>query len=186
LADDEKINWAEDPGWHFDVRVVIPIVQIRYLRKQSAEPLGGLRTLFVAFVSAFVLLGVVQLFWARPSVDAAVGAWIVAIALLTGIAFVVEPRVERPLSCESDATLLDSYRSRFFIRMGTANAPLYVGFVGGFIASPSVYVASLLLAVPMLVRTAPTPAALRRDQDELSELGCERSLVAALRRRPSE
>lgn len=180
---DEEIDWSEDPGWRLDWRLLVPWLNLRYVRAASADPLVGLRSMFIAFVVGFALFGVV-IGYATPFAEgASAGYWVLAAAAVALGVLVVEPRLEPPLSCESEPALSVSYRRRFFLRISTAQAPVLIGFVGAFVdRSGWIYYACLVASVPALLRAAPTRSALQREQDELTARGCERSLVAALRR----
>jgi hypothetical protein len=44
------------------------------------------------------------------------------------------------------------------------------------------FFAGMFLAIPLFIRAAPTREALAREQERLEASGCDRSLIAALRR----
>ena len=181
-------EWGEDPGWRLNWRVfllVLPQLQIRYLRRAGGDALVMLRSLYLSFLTSLVLYGVVLSFITPFRGDDAALSWLIFIGALTIFNLLLVRRLERQLSCDSDASLVGAYRTRFFLRIALAESIVLFGFVAASVTKSTwVYFAAVFLSVPGFLRAAPTRAALSRDQDELTAQGCGRSLVAAFRQRP--
>jgi F0F1-type ATP synthase membrane subunit c/vacuolar-type H+-ATPase subunit K len=178
-------RWDEDPGWRLNWRVLIPVqLQMQTLRKKRGDALLVLRNIYFQFVLSMVLFGVVIPFVLPFRGHGQVGAWAIALVAL-GVATSLLSRVfERPVSCDS---LADSFRIRMFVRVALAETAAVLGFAFAFTAPAGwLYYLGALLSIPGLVRAAPTREALVRDQQELTAQGCNRSLVAALRRPTAE
>lgn len=93
----------------------------------------------------------------------------------------------RPLDGSSDASLLNSYRSRFFLWVGLGEATFFLGLAAVAVTGwfwPCLVGA--VFAVLGCVRIAPTGRALARDQERLNATGNSRSLVAALATMPTQ
>jgi len=180
----------DDPGWPWRRApfVVFPLygqlLQRRSRRDLNRDGLLMLRELFMAFVAAILLFGVVLSFMdageTEPSPGLAVG--LLALGVLAGIMGRV---VERPLDCTSDQKLAASYRTRFFIRIAFSETAALFGFVGFFLTAERwVYPIAAAITLVGFARAAPTRAHLQQDQERLSERACFRSLVNAIRATP--
>ena len=183
-GDSTHEDWSRDPGWRLGWRLlllVIPGVLQREAKRNSGDPLALLRDVALSFMLAIVFMGI-PLSFLPP--DQQGSAW-VSVGTVLGVALIafVAPRViERPLDCSSDLSLIGSYRARFFIRVAFAESIALVSFVLHFVSGPSwIYFLGGGIALIRMASRAPTPAALIRDQDELTARGCGRSLVAAFR-----
>jgi F0F1-type ATP synthase membrane subunit c/vacuolar-type H+-ATPase subunit K len=189
MPDDADQRWSEDPGWRLNWRLfllAIPQLQMRYLRRAGGDALVMLRSLYLSFLTSLVLYGVVLAFILPFRGTDAARTWLIVIGVLAIFNALLVPRFERPLSCDSDVTLVEGYRTRFFLRIAFAESIALFGFVAAFTTNSSwVYFAAVFLSVPGFLRAAPTRAALNRDQDELTARGCGRSLVSAFRQRPA-
>ena len=185
MTDDAGQQWSGVPGWHFTPRALLPFQLQRRLRRTGEDPLIELRNTYVSFPLSLVVFGLV-LPLILPFRGAHSGiVWLIASGVLAVANLTVLTRFERSLPCDSEAALAAAYRSRFFLRIAFADTTAVVGFVGAFSGTGSwVYYAAVLMALPALLRAAPTRSALVRDQDELTARGCNLSLVAAIRRTP--
>ncbi len=182
----------EDPGWPLGkalILSVLPWVAVMLLRRQTGKARDGLillRQVFLAFLTAILLFGVVLLaLWpAQSTADPSPTLALVLIGLGVSSA-VVQRFVEKPLDCTDDVKLADSYRTRFFRRIAMSEAAALFGFVGFFTASVWwVYPVGAAIALVGFARAAPTRRHLHRDQERLTEQSCFRSLLRALRTAP--
>jgi hypothetical protein len=176
---------AEDPGWSSLPQLfalVLPGVAIRRQRT-GTDLLVGLRQIFVTFVWAIVLIGVVS-FIVTPDMEPSLTSGVAALGVLLvgGVAYGLPRVIAKPLVCESPTTLAESYRVGFFLRVGCADSAAMFGFVASILsATPWVYVVGAAITAVGFAELAPTAAHLERDQDELRDRGCNLSLIAALR-----
>ena len=177
-------EWGEDPGWRPSLIVLIPYWAL-IARRKRRDPITTLRILFLAYVIALALYGVVLLF-VEPFRSAHNGlGWAIGIGALALANLVLVGRIERPLSCDSEAALGGSYRTRLFIRLAFAESTALLGFVAAFLIDGNwIYFFALLCSIPAFIRLAPTKLAFVRDQDELTGRGCALSLIEAIRRTP--
>ena len=165
--------------------MMIPGVAIvRAQRTAGTDGLVVLRSLFLSFATAIVLIaGVVLLIGdvTTGTVRTALGIGIVLV--LAGVSFAVQAVALRALDGSSDEALGNSYRTRFFLRIALSEAIGLVGFMVGLMVGPWwAYFPAAVLSLASLSRAAPTRARLASDQDALSLAGCNRSLVDVLRR----
>ena len=179
---------SHDPGWSLGWRLLILFVPgvLQYrVRHSAGDGLVLLRDVFVSFVGSLVLFGVILTFVVGGREYGSPRPWVVAILVIGVICTIVPRVVERPLDCSSDLKLAGSYRTRFFTRMAFAEIPAMFAFVVAFTNGPAwIYYLGAVITLVRMAMAAPTPTAIRRDQDELDVQGCGRSLVAALRRLP--
>ncbi len=185
----------DDPGWPISWRIflwaLIPSMGLHRQRQGAVrgdvDGLVVLRQLFLSFCLTIVAVGVVLAVLypgSEPPTDPPTGA-VVALLLVGALSSVVGPRIERPLSCEDDAQLADSYRKRFFLRLAFSEVAALLGFVGFFlIYAWWPYVIGAAITALGFWRATPTSARLARDQDVLAAQGCQRSLISALRQPP--
>jgi hypothetical protein len=182
-------RWDEDPGWQLRWRtmgVLIPYSHLLYRRRARGDPLVNLRYVWLSFPGSLVTFGLVIPFVLPLHGDSTAVLWVVGIGVLTLVYFAVTPRIGRPLPCDSDHKLATAYRARMFMRIAYAESTALFGFVAAFLTSSGwAYYVCVLFSLPGLMRAAPTNAALIREQDELTARGCDRSLVAAIRRTPT-
>jgi hypothetical protein len=177
----------DDPGWPLKplalLGLFVPALAIRRAQR-SGDALVALRSLFMAFVGAVCLIGVVVLILGdmtdgdpRPEVS-------VPIVICAGVASLVLPRVvKRPLDCSSPETLAATYRTRFFLRMAFSELPALVAFAVNISFGPVwVYFVGLGFALIGMATLAPTRRHLAHDQQQLNGNGCRYSLVTVLRR----
>jgi MFS family permease len=165
---------------------LVPVVGMR--RAQRAGETNGLqvlRQLFISFVTALVLFGLVVSMTAGDSTDKTGGpssSVVTAVVVGYGIVSLIAPRLlERPLDCTSDADLLSGYRTRFFLRIAFAEAAALIGFVGAFLSGePWMYALGAAFTAIGFARLAPSRRNLCNDQEALNLQGCGRSLTRLL------
>ena len=179
---------GEDPGWGPLGRIVVDaFLPGRAARRAAGErnALVALRSLFLAFALAQVMIGVVVLVLfagetqGEPSISTGVavgGTFAIGLALV-----VMSWSLLRALPCDDLGRLIGAYRSRFFLRIALAEASTLIGFAASLLAeSPLPYVAGLVPAAIGFARLAPTAANLRREDDALLARGCPHSLYRTL------
>lgn len=187
---------AEDPGWAVSWRTLlwlfIPGLGIHRQRQRAndddVDGLLMLRQLFLSFCLAIVAFGIVLAVLYPGSTTPNDPPTAVAVALLVAgaLSTVAGQKLERPLSCEDDAKLAESYRKRFFLRLAFSEVPALLGFVAFFLTYAWwPYPIGAAITAMGFRRAAPTSTRLARDQEELTSQGCQRSLIAALRHMPS-
>lgn len=185
---------VQDPGWGQAARgmlwVLLPGVALRRARRQmdeGADRLLLLRKLYLSFVSAAVLLGVVVYVLDRSSGLGGNGVpagAALAVVLAADIAAVLGARFGKPLSCEADEALANSYTTRLFLRIAFVETAALVGFVAFVVTgAPALYVLGLAGSLVGFALAAPSAGRLAAEQEALHRAGCNRSLVAALRAR---
>lgn len=135
---------------------------------------------------ALVLFGVALVFIVAGAEtdDAAFSpALATGLVAIMGIATAVSgPRVGGALNPASAATLVDSYRRRFIMRLAVSESAALAGFLGSILsASPLPYVVGFACAAIGFARIRPTPARIEADQEQLGLGGSPLSLDAALR-----
>lgn len=160
-----------DPGWRPRLAAGTP------------DGLLLLRSMFVSFCAAIVLIGVATVLIvgdADGSVSPALGVLLTALAGF--VAQTVARSFDRPLDCSSDQALAGSYRTRFFLRLAFSEVAALVGFVLSILSGSLLpYVVGMVGTLAGFARLAPTTAHLEADQQALTVAGCGRSLVPALR-----
>ncbi len=164
-------------------------LRLRRMDRDGADGLVVLRSVLLAFSGAIVLFAVVLTLLDPPAPDTTTSLGVAVALVAYGLVaiFLVTPRVERPLACDSDVVLAGAYRTRFFIRIAIAESVALFGFVAAFRFGPAwvFYVAGVVTLVGF-ARHAPSAGNLIRDQADLLSRGCERPLIGALRHpRPS-
>lgn len=152
-------------------------------RSGKADGLVVLRQVFLSFCFALVAFGVVLAVlysdserFSYPSSGVAAG-----LLVLAAVGLVIEPRLEKPLQCAGDQELAASYRTRFFQRIAFSEAAALFGFVGFFLTyawwpNP----VGVTIAAVGFSRAAPSRRNLARDEEELVQRQCGRSVVGAL------
>jgi F0F1-type ATP synthase membrane subunit c/vacuolar-type H+-ATPase subunit K len=163
----------EDPGWKVSPWALLPGGSKRAL-DASPSLVGGLRTLLATFSWAIVLFGVVLAFLElddgeEPSLSlgAAVG-----IVVVVGLSCTLVGRMVGRLDGTSDEAVLQTYRTRFFLRLALGETAALVGFVLCFLAHSIVpYLAALPFTALGFWRAAPTGSSIDDDQAELQSQG---------------
>jgi len=175
----------EDPGWSNIAKNaawgLVPGLALR--RAQRTRGIEALRAVFVGFVFAVLLFGVVLAFlplkradpgWSATGALAAVG--IVGVACLCAV--VVLHR--KPLDHDSVGSLAQSYRKTFFLKIAFSESVALVAFVLSFLAaSHLVYPLGLAFTLVGFGIVAPGRRDVRRRREQLR--GTDLDLLVALR-----
>jgi hypothetical protein len=181
-----------DPGWRPALAglawVLLPPLALyrrqRRVEAGQADGLIALRSLVLSFGFPLVLINVVVYLL---DVNGDTGGWpdIAGVGLVVGngvLDLIVVRFWRGPLDCGSDASLAASYRTRLFLRLAFANSAALVGFVGFFLTGIGLlYPLGMVFSIAGYASFLPTAAHLERDQEDLLDNGCGRSLVTALR-----
>lgn len=189
---DPTVDLTIDPGWRRvradPLALATGGLPVR-LGRRASDGLIQLRSLFLTFSTALVLIGGVVAILATTSSsepssgipDAAVAAAIAVVGLVQHVlGFTVVPK---PLDCTDETRLAASYRARFFLRVAFSESAALLGFVGFVLTARWwTYAVGFVFAAIGFARLAPTAGHLQDDQRALWDRGCERSLTAALRR----
>ena len=182
-----------DPGWGFTWKsipmMLVPQLAIRRAaRGARRDPLIELRSLFLTFVAAIFLIGVVASILGDINKGSEQTGVSVAIAIAFGCASLLAQRVvPRPLDCTSLESLAASYRTRFFLRLALSDSAALVGFMLDIALGPWwVYFVGAGFTFVGFAQLAPTVRHFVEDQESLSLRGCHRSLIAALRMPPPQ
>lgn len=141
------------------------------------------RQLFLSFAVAIGLFGfvLVQLQLASEDGSISTSTVLAVVGAVAAVAFVVERLVERPLDCSSESKLMESWRTRFFIRIAFGEAPALVGFAGAFLwGATSPYFLGAAATAIMFARAAPSARNIADDQAELYDRGCSQSLLTVI------
>ncbi len=184
---------GDDPGWgrsarHALLGLIPGFLSVQLRRAQAGEGLVVLRGLFVSFLVALGLVGVVVLilevstpgFGTLPEFPAMLV--VIGVGALSSAAPLL---LRRDLSCEDDEQLAKSYVQRFFLRVAFAELSALMGFVGFIVSGAGwMYLLGAVFSAIGFARFAPTAERLRREQEELTAAGCHRSLLAVLQRHP--
>jgi hypothetical protein len=183
----------DDPGWGGVRRILLGVVLPAAILRPAGDgsgppPLVLLRQVYVAFATSLLLIGGVSVVLAASLERAgSISEELWALGVIgIGIATNVLPTAAtRPLDCTSDASLLDSYRKRYFLRLAFANTPPLIGFLG-VTTTGAAWLCWLGIAIASTsyLRIAPTRTRVERDEQELALTGCGRSLWAVLRGAP--
>lgn len=179
----------EDPGWPRGISLLAFLVpgmaQMAMRRARGEHGLLVLRRVLVTFSMSLVLIGVVLV--VLPSSDnASVFPWLLFLVGLAIVSLGAGRLAEKPLDCTTDASLADTYRTRFFLRIAFAESIAMFAFVFTFIGAVKwiYFVGGAIALVRFWTAAAPTRASIAQDQQELNASGCTRSLVGALRDPP--
>lgn len=146
---------------------------------QPPPPIAVLRLVFTAYLGMVIGLGVVSALVAGGG-DAEPLVFVVAIVAIA-VAGSVLAGTAGTLSCRDAASLISSYRTRFFLRLAVAEVPVLVGFAATFLVEPWwIYLVGVGVAVPGFVRASPSRSRLVRDQERLQLEGCPHDLLELL------
>ena len=148
--------------------------------------IAALRRIWAAFCVSMVLIGVIVLILQSEGglKRTGVSAQLVGVGVtLIGVLSLVGGRVwVRQLDGSDLESVIQSYRSRFFAQVAWAEAPALLAF-GGFLllgGEPWVYLIGLTASLAGFAPAAPTPASLRRDQEQLDASGKTLNLLESL------
>jgi F0F1-type ATP synthase membrane subunit c/vacuolar-type H+-ATPase subunit K len=183
---------GEDPGWRpalgGSLWGLVPSVGIARtqakVRRGELDGLVALRSLFIAFATALVLVGVVVVvLWTTADLEARFAGGPVAVAVgLAGLVLLVASTMVGRLDGSSEEALAESYRRRFFLRMSLSESAALLGFVGFILTeNPAIYPLGTAFSAIGFALLAPTAANLARDQEALRRYGSRHSIVQALR-----
>ena len=187
-----ELSGDDDPGWRPALGGLawglVPGLAIRRARRRGGDALVVLRGLFLSFCAAVALVGVVVvLLSSGEGLDGSADGTTVGIGVaLAGFVLLLASAWRRPLDGSSDATLAESYRRRFFLRMAFAEAAALLGFAGFILSgNPAVYAGGAAFTAIGFVLMAPSAGNLARDQEAVRDrLGTGHSLIRALRATP--
>jgi F0F1-type ATP synthase membrane subunit c/vacuolar-type H+-ATPase subunit K len=148
----------------------------------GTAPIVALRHVFLSFTLALGLVSVVVvLLGDMVDGDEPVELSIGVVTVVGLASLIAGRRIRRSLDCTSDASLVTSYRSRFFLRLALAEAVTMLAFVLGIAVGPWwVYFVGLAFTAIGFARLAPTRRNLERDDAELAAHGCHRSIARLL------
>lgn len=176
----------QDPGWDLTprslARSLTPFRSLRRNDAADASALATLRQLFVSFCLALVLITALVIILGDTTNADARTEISVGVATLAGVAsLILGRRIDRTLDCTSDASLVTSYRTRFFLRLAIAEAVTLLAFALGIAVGPSwAYFVGLAFTTIGFAQIAPTRRNLERDETELRARGCHRSISRLL------
>jgi hypothetical protein len=177
----------EDPGWRHTFKSLIPIAGPIIVRRsrQGTNALLSLRMIWVGIFSSLFLIGFVLFFVIEPSrrfkTDQA--SWFPAVVAILGVVTVavIRRHRSRPLDCQSVSSLIVSYRVRFLIDHGFAQAPALAAFVGSFLMGTWwIYLLGLAFSLSAMLLVAPTRREIDRRQEQIAAQGSSLSLGRAL------
>ena len=170
---------GDDPGWPWEKR------------NRGGGPkssLVALRIIFSAFVTGVTLFGLVSLLTVSGSKKEQPDQSIVVPLILLGITVVlvvVAAALRKPLDASDESTLATSYRGKVIIRAAIAEGAALLGIVG-FMATGQWWMAPVVLVIAVVgfAATAPTAAAVEREQQLLIAQGSPLSLTTAMLNAP--
>jgi hypothetical protein len=174
------VNGAEDPGWGYALRALIPIVGLRYRAQRAPDGLTALRNVFVGLVAALPLFLVSFSYIVEEPGPVGLAPYtVVGVGLLSTLGISILYR--RTLPTESLKSLAASWRARFFIGVGFAEFPALVGLV---LTLPTdtlwIYLIGMAFSLIGFWRIAPSRRNLARDQDAIRSTGSPLDLIEAL------
>jgi hypothetical protein len=180
-----------DPGWG-GARIAIfglllPFVAVGHqMHRRSDDVLLVLRLVFIYFAQTLALIGLVAIGLSVSSTITAgdIDPWVATAGVVfLGVAVHLVARAVSPaLDCSSAQQLVNTYRTRFFLRLAISEVAAILGFVA-FIVTGTLtpFLAGAAITSIGFAWAAPTTRQLERDQEELSWVGCSRPLVPVLR-----
>lgn len=174
------MNEADDPGWGYALRALIPIWGLRYSAQRAPDGLSALRSIFVGLVAALPLFGVAFSFLDLETASS--GAAPLAVVLV-GLLSIWGIRLlhRRPLATMSLGSLAASWRTRFFIGVGIAEIPPLVAIAVTFAGVALwIYLVGLMFSLLGFFWIAPSRRNLAGDQDAIRSTGSPLDLTEAL------
>lgn len=177
----------EDPGWRAPLRgavwIFIPFVGWTFARRSRSGGVGllSLRRIYLVLVGS-LLLFIIAFSFVTPWDGGDEGWTPIAVFALGVFQLVAVIRVNgRPLSTQTPEQLAATYRSRFFIGIGMAEAAALWGVCGMFIeGSLWIYLVGLAFALAGFAIIAPSRANIERKQHQIRAQGSPLSLGQAL------
>jgi hypothetical protein len=174
------MNGADDPGWRFALRALIPIVGLRYRAQRAPDGLTALRSVFVGLVTALPLFLVSFSYIVEEPGPVGLAPYaVVAVGLLSTLGISILHR--RTLPTESLGSLAAAWRARFFIGVGFTEVPALVGLAFTLPTNALwIYLIGMAFSLIGFWRIAPSRTNLSRDQDALRSAGSSLDLTQAL------
>jgi hypothetical protein len=184
----------QDPGWRPTIRGIVRMLIPPWglttrgrLQSESSTLLEGLRLIFVAMVVSLWFFLFVLTFFDADQAGGGTQAKVNLVIVVIGALHLADllwlrrrplPRLRhRPLPSVDQASLLASYRGRFFIMVGIAQAPALAGVVGSFF-SRSLWTPVIGVGISMigLFIAAPSRRNIEYEQQKLNAQGSPLSL----------
>jgi hypothetical protein len=182
----------DDPGWRgslVGLFILIPGISL-VLAQRRAGQVDGLvliRTLYLSFVASLAAIGGVVLVILGVTSRSEGAATAAVLVVLVGLVSVLGSRLlgDRPLDCQSEQALAESYRKSFFLRIALAELVALVAFAASFVVDAGwLYLLGGAFSAVGFAWLAPTAGHLARRQEDLRLGGCAHSLRDAIRRLP--
>jgi hypothetical protein len=180
-----------DPGWGGPRAVlfsmVLPVMAIgTSARRGTSDALMTMRMIFVYVVQTVLILAVVVIGLSVsdtiPGGDVDTTLAAIAVTAIGATGLVMARLLPSALDCTTAASLVGTYRTRFFIRLALAEAGAMAGFVGFIVTgAPTIFVLGAAFSAVGFTWAAPTTRQLERDQEALTWSACGRALVPTLR-----
>ncbi len=184
---------GDDPGWRrslVGLFILMPGISL-VLAQRRAGRVDGLvliRTLYLSFVSSLVAIAGVVLVILGVTSETSEGAGAATVlVVLVGVVSVLGSRLlgDRPLDCQSEQALAESYRKSFFLRIALAELVALVAFTASFVVEAGwLYLLGGAFSAVGFAWLAPTVGHLAHQQEDLRLGGCAHSLRDAIRRLP--
>jgi hypothetical protein len=174
------VSGAQDPGWGYALRALIPFVGLRYRAQRAPDGLTAIRSIFVGLVAALPLFLVSFSYIVEgPGSPGLAPYAVVAVGLLSVLGISLLHR--RPLAMTSLESLEASWRARFFIGVGIAEIPALVSLALTLATDVLwVYLIGMVFSLTGFFRIAPTKRNLARDQEAIRSAGSPLDLTLAL------
>src|ERR1700730_12768968 len=178
-----------DPGWSgvwpSALWGFIPMIGLHRVRRgRGIEPL---RSVFVSYMTGVVLFGVPLAFVALHHGSSATTTVCIGAVLAAGVMSIAAINMfqRRPRDVSSPATLADTYRSNFFLKVAFAEFIALVGFTLTFVSGSYVlYPIAVALSLLAFAVAAPTRADVTGRQDEIRLVGSSLDLLQVLQTEP--
>lgn len=179
----------DDPGWSgvwpSALWGLIPMIGLHHVRRtRGIEPL---RATFVAYMAGVVLFAIPLAFVALHHASGATTTACVGAVLVAGVVCIAAITMfqRRPLDASSPATLADTFRSNFFLKLALAEFIALVGFTLTFVSGRFVvYPVAVALSLVAFAVAAPTRADITRRQHEIGVSGSPLDLLQVLQTEP--
>jgi probable F420-dependent oxidoreductase len=165
----------EDPGWRPSLWIMVlalsPFSVMRRANRTGQPPLVVMRSVLLA-MSISLLIILFLLTFIRSRIEPTVARWVLALPVVTGgvsLAAILWLR-QRSLAESSDPVA--AFRGAFFIGLGLAELPAFLGFVGTFISNGLLsYVIGLPISLVCFGLIAPSRGEIERRQLQLDAAG---------------